>query len=240
VYQHVAHCLSFGILEIMLDEFFGLAVSDVEIHAFKGLMARYYRTTYQKLLARLLAGSLLHVDETEVKLKTGKGYVWVFANLEEVVFIYRPTREAEFLRDLLKEFRGVLVSDFYSAYDSIDCPQQKCLIHLIRDMNQALLNNPFDQELQTVTEPFGVLLRAIVTTVDQHGLKRVHLQRHRRDVATYFDVLSSRTLQSEAAQGLRDRLIRIKDKLFTFMGYDGVPWNNNNAENAIKRLPHPH
>jgi hypothetical protein len=107
-------------------------------------------------------------------------------------------------------------------------------------MNQALLNNPFDQELQTVTEPFGVLLRAIVTTVDQHGLKRVHLQRHRRDVATYFDVLSSRTLQSEAAQGLRDRLIRIKDKLFTFMGYDGVPWNNNNAENAIKRLPHPH
>jgi Transposase IS66 family len=41
---------------------------------------------------------------------------------------------------LLKNFHGVLVSDFYSAYDTIGCPQQKCLIHLIRDINQELLN----------------------------------------------------------------------------------------------------
>ena len=25
-----------------------------------------------------------------------------------------------------------------------------------------------------------------------------------------------------------------RDKLFTFLRYDGVPWNNNNAEHAIK------
>lgn len=25
-----------------------------------------------------------------------------------------------------------------------------------------------------------------------------------------------------------------RDKLFTFLNYDGVPWNNNNAEHAIK------
>ena len=24
------------------------------------------------------------------------------------------------------------------------------------------------------------------------------------------------------------------DKLFTFLSYDGVPWNNNNAEHAVK------
>jgi len=39
-----------------------------------------------------------------------------------------------------KEFRGVLVSDFYAAYDSPNA-QQKCLIHLMRDINQELLNN---------------------------------------------------------------------------------------------------
>ena len=64
----------------------------------------------------------------------------MITNLEEVVFIYRPNREGEFLKDLLKDFDGVLVSDFYSAYDSIPCLQQKCLIHLIRDMNQELLS----------------------------------------------------------------------------------------------------
>ena len=30
--------------------------------------------------------------------------------------------------------------------------------------------------------------------------------------------------------------MRCQDKLFTFVKYDGVPWNNNNAENAIKRF----
>ena len=25
-----------------------------------------------------------------------------------------------------------------------------------------------------------------------------------------------------------------RDRLFTFLDYDGVPWNNNNAEHAIK------
>ena len=127
---------------------------------FKSLMARYYRPTYQRLLDKILSGDVLHVDETEVKLRTGKGYVWVFTNLEEVVFMYRPTREGDFLQELLKDFHGVLVSDFYAAYDSLDCPQQKCLIHLMRDMNQELLNNPFDEELQSVTGPFGILLRA--------------------------------------------------------------------------------
>src|SRR5947208_1180440 len=82
----------------------------------------------------------------EVHLKQrGKGYVWVFTNLEEVVFIYRPSREGSFLHDLLKDFRGVLVSDFYAPYDALACAQQKCLIHLMRDFNHDIQRNPWDE-----------------------------------------------------------------------------------------------
>jgi hypothetical protein len=31
-------------------------------------------------------------------------------------------------------------------------------------------------------------------------------------------------------------MLTYQDKLFTFIRHDGVPWNNNNAENAIKRF----
>jgi len=106
----------------------------------------------------------------------------------------------------------------------------------MRDMNQELLNNPYDSELQLVTQPFGVLLRAIIGTVDEHGLKRTHLQRHERQITKYFQQLSAQSFHSEAAEALRERLLKYKDKLFTFVNYDGVPWNNNNAENAIKRF----
>jgi hypothetical protein len=39
---------------------------------------------------------------------------------------------------------------------------------------------------------------------------------------------------SAVALKLKTRLDKDRDKLFTFLNYDGVPWNNNNAEHAIK------
>jgi len=92
-------------------------------------------------------GHVLHADETEVHLtRVGKGYVWVFTNLEDVIFMYRKSREGDFLPDLLKGFTGVLISDFYSAYDSLACAQQKCLVHLIRDFNNDIQRNPWDED----------------------------------------------------------------------------------------------
>ena len=45
------------------------------------------------------------------------------------------------LKTMLQNFSGVLVSDFYAPYDAIECPQQKCLIYLIRDLNDELLRH---------------------------------------------------------------------------------------------------
>ncbi len=236
IYLHIAYGLSGRAIGGMLDEFFGLVLSRQEIHVFKNLMARRYRSTYRRLLAKLVAGRILHADETEIRLKSRKAYVWVFTSLEDVVFIQRPTREGAFLREVLKGFDGVLISDFYSAYDSLECPQQKCLIHLIRDINQGLLDSPYDQELRSIAEQFGYLLRSVIATVDERGLKRRYLARHSRRIKAFFIQLSDSSFRSEDAQALQKRLLKSQNKLFTFIQHDGVPWNNNNAENAIKHF----
>ena len=150
--------------------------------------------------------------------------------------MYRPTREGDFLKELLKDFQGVLVSDFYAAYDSLECPQQKCLIHLMRDINQDLLNNPFDEELKSITGPFGTLLRAIV---DDHRPARPEATAPEEAQARGGGVLPQPRRQHLPLRGRRgppQRLLKNEDKLFTFIHHDGVPWNNNNAENAIKRF----
>ena len=156
--------------------------------------------------------------------------------MEEVVYLYRPSREGDFLQEMLEGFTGVLVSDFYSAYDSLPCKQQRCLVHLLRDFNSDLQGNPYDDEFKSLAAEFGQLLRPIIATIDQYGLKQTHLHKHRSDVARYYRALASRQYRSELGESYQKRLIKTEGKLFTFLDYDGIPWNNNNAEHAIKHF----
>jgi predicted RecB family nuclease len=235
-YQHITHRLGVISLAALFHEIFGIRVRFWEFMDFRHLLVHRYRKTYDMLLAQLITGPVLHIDETEVRLKDGSGYVWVFANTSATVYIFRQSREGDFLRKMLKDFKGVLVSDFYSAYDGLPCLHQRCLIHLMRDMNRAILDNPFDQELQSITAPFGALLRSIVVTVDEHGLKRRYLQTHAKAVGAFFNALAELVCQSDASKALQERLLRNRDRLFTFLQHDGVLWNNNLTENAIKRI----
>jgi predicted RecB family nuclease len=234
MYQHVVHRVSFQHLETMFEECFGLRVGLQELFMMKALMALRYRPTWNRILARIVRGAVAHADETQVNLQRGKGYVWVLTNMEDVVYLYRPNREADFLQRLLGGFKGVLVSDFFGGYDSLPCRQQKCLVHLIRDLNHDLQNNPYDEQFKDLAAEFGTLLRSIVSTIDKYGLKKRHLHKHRADVARYFRSLAARDYRSDLAESYQRRLLKNEDKLFTFLNHDGVPWNNNNAEHAIK------
>ena len=97
------------------------------------------------------------------------------------------------------------MSDFYGAYDALPNHQQKCILHLMRDMNQLILNNPFDEELQAITRPFGTLLRSIIMTVDKHGLRHEFLEAHEPELAAFADSLALQSFSSDAAEGLRER-----------------------------------
>jgi predicted RecB family nuclease len=236
MYQHVGNCISFPKIWAMMKDCFGLRIPYAELHMLKGILAKYYRKTYDEILERIIAGDLLHADETGVRLQAGSGYVWVFTSLEDVVYMYRPSREGDFLKELLKGFGGVLVTDFYSAYDSLECKQQKCLIHLVRDMNDDLAHCPYDEEYKGLIGEFGRMLRLIVSAIDKHGLQRRYLQPLKADVDLFFRSLAGRRYGSELAAKYQQRLLKCREKLFTFLDHDGVPWNNNNAEHAVKQF----
>ena len=78
------------------------------------------------------------------------------------------------------------------------------------------------------------LLRIIVETVDRHGLKTHFLAKHLPAVEELFTWIATTDFASEIAQSYRKRFHKNREKLFTFVNHDGVPWNNNNAENAVR------
>jgi predicted RecB family nuclease len=217
-----------------LGRLFGFNIVRSTLNCIKINAADYYAGTTNKILARISQGDLIHADETRANIKGHLAYVWVLTNMKEVIYILVESREGEFIQTLLKDFKGVLVSDFYAAYEGIECPQQKCLIHLMRDLNEEILNNPFDQEMKSIAVGFSNMLKLMVATIDRHGLKKYFLRKHLIDVDRFYKFLDTTDFKSEAALKCKQRFVKNQSTLFTFLCYDGVPWNNNNAEHAIK------
>ena len=236
VYLHIDLRMPQSRIADFINQIFGFNLSRAIINKFKTKAALSFKTSYERLLQKIASGKLIQVDETHV-ISDGKvGYIWAFTSMQNVAYIYMPSREGDFVQTMLKDFKGVLVTDFYSAYDSINCRQQKCLIHLIRDMNDDLLKEPFNEEIKVLTSDFANLLRSIIATVDRFGLKTRFLRKHKKDVQYFFRRLYRQQGQTEVIIKWKKRLEKNHHRLFTFLDYDNVPWNNNNAEHAIKAI----
>ena len=79
---------------------------------------------YDAQLASVRTSDVLAMDETPIKAgRTGPGkmrtaYFWpVYGDRHEVVFPFAPTRAALMVREVLGEYRGVLLTDGYTAYE---------------------------------------------------------------------------------------------------------------------------
>ena len=91
--------------------------------------------------------------------------------------------------------------------------------------------------LSSFTDPSSLRFsrrRPIIATIDENGLKRRILRKHKESVERFLDDVAAREYRSEVAEKCRTRIAKCRSKLFTFLDHDGVPWNNNGAENAIK------
>ena len=130
VYQNIELRLSQGRVASSVGQLFDLHISRNATNQFKAAIAQKYAGTYDDLLKRLCRGSLLHVDETSARVMGKDSYVWVLTSMDEVAYFHSPTREGSTIQTMLRNFSGVLVSDFYTVCDAIECPQQKSLIIL--------------------------------------------------------------------------------------------------------------
>lgn len=189
------------------------------------------------LLNRILASPFVHVDETKISIQGTTHYVWVLTDGVHVIFRMTETRESAFIQKLLSSYTGLLISDFYAGYDACTCRQQKCLVHLIRDLNDDLWKNPYDAEIEGFVSSFKDVIVPIMADVERYGLKRRHLNKHTQAVTRFYrKVIEGIEYKSEVTRTYQKRFVRYRESLFRFLEEDGIPWNNNLAERAIRHL----
>ena len=141
------------------------------------------------------------------------------------------------MQDLLKGFKGVLVTDFYAGYDALDYRQEKCWVHLVRDLNEDLWKFPFDEEFQQFVSAVKNLFVPIIEAIHRWGLKARYLHRFKKEVDRFYtSVIEGREYALDVTKKYQKRFVRYQKSLFRFLDEDGIPWNNNTAERAIRHL----
>jgi Transposase IS66 family len=217
VYQRVGLRLPYESIIELFAEQFKEHISISQPMRFLKQYAVYYRDTEQTMLHTMLHSPFLHVDETKVNIKGEHWYVWVLTDERHVIFKLTETREATLVHDMLQTYRGVLISDFYPGYDAVPCRQQKCWVHLIRDLNNDLQQNPLDKEYETFVSQVRTLIVPIMEAIQHYGLKRRHLHKFEQDVQTFYDeVIRGKSYTSDLVITYQKRFVRYQESLFGF------------------------
>jgi predicted RecB family nuclease len=235
VHQHVALRLPYSAISQAAEDLFSETLSKASITGFVRQFAEEYGRTERLLEKWILDSLFVHVDETRINVKGVDEYVWVLTNGNEVMFRRTQTRDSAFIRNLLNGYGGTLISDFYAGYDAVKCRQQKCLVHLIRDLNDDLWKNPFNQEYELFVVAVRDLLGPIFADIDRYGMRKRHLHKHMATVDRFYKThVDPGSFESDIVGRYLKRFNHYRGSLFTFLDQDGLPWNNNTAERAIR------
>ena len=231
VYLHYAHAIGMERLAMLMDELFGLSISE---GAISNILAR----SREPLLAAtaaieqvVLASPVVCSDETSVRVKGKSWWEWVFVTTIAVLHIIKPSRGKAVVRALLGDTRPeVWVSDMLGSQKGHAVEWQVCLAHLIRDAKYAIEDGD-----AAFSAPFRrLLLRAMAIGKRRDALKDATLKQYLYDLDRRLDRIIGAVPIGEAGRKLHKRMLANRTHLFVFMTRRDVPYTNNVSERHLR------
>lgn len=237
VYHRVELRLSYDNIVRALEEQFSESIRPSSCVDIIKRFGKEYAKSRDLILEHLLQSPFIHADETRANIRGVNWYVWSFTDGKNTIYQLHQSRESEIAQAFFANYTGIVISDFYAGYDSVKCEQQKCWVHLIRDLNNDLRENPFDTEFEDFVISTRNLIVPIMEAVIKFGLKKRRLKKFERQVDKFYkENVEGKVFKSDIVQRYQKRFIRYRLSLFTFLKNDDIPWHNNTAESAIKHF----
>jgi len=221
----------------LLATFHGLKLSRGELVRVLDTVADEANGTMHEPREQLRESVVVHADETGWREDGLNGYLWSFSSERVHYLVERQSRASEVVREVLgEEFSGVLVSDFYSAYNCLDGPHQRCWVHLLRDVHELVERHPGNEALSQWTRAVNELyLEAKATSQRAKGLAKAERVAARQALEERLLGLALPYLKAAVPQRvLCQRLDRFLAELFTFVELPMLPSDNNAAERALR------
>lgn len=230
--------ISLGKTRDLVHDFFGLTVSRAGLLGHLRWGGALFEPVVEELLQRLRRSPVVQGDETGWRIDGRAAWAWCFRDPSLAVFLIDHHRSRDVLvRALGESFAGTLVSDFYAAYNGLGCAQQRCLVHLLRELAKLRDELPW-QSVRSFIQPLLDLFGdAIELGKDRAKLSRRAFDRAHQGILDRFDelLLGCHSRHPECLRIWR-RLFGHCDQLFTFLDDPRVPADNNGCERDIRSL----
>ena len=221
----------------IFSELFGLKFTVGSVLGFRNQLRRRLEPVYENLVRKIRRSSYVHADETGWKIDGKSGWLWSFSNKKTAVCHIDKSRGGKIPQTVLgKTFKGILVTDFYSAYNKIPAgAKQRCLVHLLRDIKRVEEGIPEDLSAQNFCARLKTLVfEAVELSKARKDLETADYKAKHKRLLESFEDLQLADPGNKIVQRFVKRLDRHRHECLTFLDHPKIPWNNNHAERMVR------
>jgi transposase len=231
VYLHYAHAIGLERLAALMDELFGLSISEGAISNILARARPPLLAAADTIQAVVLASPVVCSDETSTRVQGRNWWEWVFVGTRAVLHVIKPSRGKAVAQGVFGAARpGVWVSDMLGSQRGHGALWQVCLAHLLRDAAYAIECGD-----TAFSAPFRwLLLRAIAIGRRRDHLKDATLRQYLYDLDRRLDRVMAAVPKGEPGCRLRKRIAANRAHLFVFVTRRGVPFTNNVSERHLR------
>lgn len=231
------HGLPFNKIKELFESLCHFEVSEGALAQALQRLSEWLGVEVEEILGAIRSSPDLHMDETGWKVNGQNHWLWAFVNRRLALYRVRRSRGAKVPKELIpKDFQGILISDFYAAYNRLPGKKQKCLVHLMREMHGLFVKDQTPEFLK-----YYQRLKRIIG--DALKLKELHgtldppvYQRRVTLLEKRLFLWSCREHENKNLKRLSKRFLKHWLHLLTFLKHPGISFNNNLAERMIR--PH--
>jgi len=229
-YMNVCGHIPYERMTRMLEEVFGVSVSEGSIKNILSRMEQRLIPAYESIRERISESTVVGADETGISVNGKTSWAWVLQTALLTYITAGHSRKKEVFESIMPNGmpQSILVSDCYSSYFSADVKShQICTSHILRELiylSELHREHPWSEEMATLIREAIHLKKTTEGKIDDASIQQ------------RFQSLLNQGIEEsyKKIQTLQKRLIKYRDYLFMFLKNDNVPPDNNASERTIR------
>lgn len=222
----------------IFDKMFNLKIGVSSITGFREQLKNLAQPIYENLKESLRQSGFMHIDETGWKVDGENHWLWKFSDKKICISHIDKSRGQKVIEEVLgKQYDGIIISDFLSAYNKIITKaKQRCLVHILRDLNKVIEYWHDDRQVlgycKHLKDIFEDAIQLYKEYKDKEWDNRYYTKR--KLLIEELQDFSFPNPNKRILKRFAKRLNRHKHELFTFLYEKGIDYHNNHIERQIR------